>query len=306
MMNILIIGLGSIAKKQIEAINVVFPDAKIYALRSKKSEIKSEITEFENYKEINIILNLIIISNPTFKHYETIEKCLDYNCPILIEKPALSSLNKSEELLQKIEKHNIKTYIACNLRFHPCIEYLKKYFTYNSHKVNEVNIYCGSYLPNWRVNTDFRANYSANAAMGGGVHLDLIHEIDYCTWIFGLPNESISFKESNSSLKIVAIDYAHYVLKYPDFVATITLNYFRILPKREIEIVFENDIWKVDLQTSKITNAKNEIVFEDNKFQIIQTYIKQMAYLKECLEKNEPCMNDFSEALNVLKICCDE
>ena len=71
-------------------------------------------------------------------------------------------------------------------------------------------------------------------------------------------------------------------------------------------ILFENDIWKVDLLASHITNAKNEIVFEDNNFQIIQTYIKQMEYLKECLAKNERFMNDFSEALNVLKICCDE
>ncbi|MBP6385384.1 MAG: Gfo/Idh/MocA family oxidoreductase [Pseudarcicella sp.] len=304
MKNILIVGLGSIAKKHILAINTVFPEAKIHALRTNKSTNENDISEYTSFDEIVTPLDLVIISNPTYKHHQTIENCLVFDCPILIEKPVLISTQNSDSLIEKINE--TQTYVACNLRFHPCIEFLKKYFSSNTPQVNEINIYCGSYLPAWRENTNFRENYSANAAMGGGVHLDLIHELDYCTWIWGFPKSSNSFKTSHSSLAINAVDYAHYVLEYPNFIATITLNYFRLTTKREIEIVFDQDIWTIDLLKAKITNNRNEIVFEDPFYNVSQTYIKQMEYIKHALEKKQPFMNDIKEALNVLKICNDE
>ena len=43
----------------------------------------------------------------------------------------------------------------------------------------------GQYLPEWRKNTDYRKGVSARQDLGGGVLLELSHEIDYIQWIFG-------------------------------------------------------------------------------------------------------------------------
>ena len=43
---------------------------------------------------------------------------------------------------------------------------------------------CHSYLPQWR-KKNYKKSYSSNAKLGGGVSLDLSHEIDYIQWIFG-------------------------------------------------------------------------------------------------------------------------
>jgi hypothetical protein len=74
---------------------------------------------------VNVVFDFAIISNPTHLHFEYIEKLAKKGFDLFIEKPALHSLENATELLQLIEDKNIVTYVACNLRFHPCILFLK-------------------------------------------------------------------------------------------------------------------------------------------------------------------------------------
>ncbi len=187
------------------------------------------------------------------------------------------------------------------MRFHPALQFIKHNFKLKAGRIQEINIYCGSYLPDWRPNRNFREIYSANKEMGGGVHLDLIHEIDYCVWLFGEPINHNSIKSSKSSLAISAIDYAHYNFEYLEFYANITLNYYRKNPKRVIEILFEDETWYVDLLNSTIKNDRDEIVFKTD-FDIMDTYIEQLKYFINHIKHSKPMMNDFNEALKILQI----
>jgi predicted dehydrogenase len=168
-------------------------------------------------------------------------------------------------------------------------------------RINEVNIYCGSYLPDWRSGIDFRKNYSAQAKLGGGAHLDLIHELDYCYFLFGNPTSSNKLLKSNSSLKIDAIDYANYQLDYGNFAANITLNYFRKDTKRQIEIVAEHETWTIDLIHQTITKGAETV--EKYNVEPLHTYVEQMKYFINCLKEKRQPMNSLAEANEVLKIC---
>lgn len=303
-MNILLIGLGSIAKKHISALRVLKLDFKIYALRSTKNvEIEDGIENIFDLDDVRVFFDFAIISNPTHLHFNYIEKLAQKGINLFIEKPAIHSLENADKLVNQIRKIKIKTYVACNMRFHPCITFLKNKIDNETIRINEVNVYCGSYLPDWRPSKDFRTIYSANASMGGGVHLDLFHEIDYTSWLFGLPNESKSILKSNSSLDIDSVDYANYTLGYDTFTANIILNYYRRKPKREIEIVLENETWTVDLIKSEIKNDREELIFKDNVFDIRETYANQLEYFISCLKLNQAPMNSFPESIEILKIC---
>lgn len=303
-MNILLVGLGSIAKKHISALRTLKLDFKIYALRSiKNAEIEEGIENIFDLDEANVFFDFAIISNPTHLHFNYIEKLANKGIDLFIEKPAIHSLENSDKLVKLIREKKIKTYVACNMRFHPCITFLKNKVDNETIRINEVNVYCGSYLPDWRPKKNFRSIYSANASMGGGVHLDLFHEIDYTTWLFGLPNESKSTLKSNSSLNIDSLDYANFILGYDIFTANIILNYYRRKPKREIEIVFENETWKVDLINNEIKNDKNELLFQDITFNISNTYVNQLEYYIASLKNNKTPMNSLEESIEVLKIC---
>lgn len=303
-MNILIIGLGSIAKKHITALRAINIDFKIYALRSNQNVFSEDgIENVFNLDEINVVFDFAIISNPTHLHYEFIEKLAKKGVDLFIEKPAIHCLDNYERLNKLVEENKIKTYVACNLRFHPCIKYLRNILSKNILIINEVNVYCGSYLPDWRPGVNIRTIYSSNPYMGGGVHLDLFHELDYTVWLLGHPTVSKSFLRSASSLNIDSIDYANYILEYNTFNANIILNYFRRKPKREIEIVLENESWTIDLIKCEIKNDQDEILFHDPTFQIKDTYFDQLEYFLNCLESDRSPMNSLSESIEILKIC---
>lgn len=302
-MNILIVGLGSIARKHIEAIQFLNYNVTIYALRSTNNVVNEEgIINVFNIDNLDITFDFAIISNPTHLHFEYIQILAEKNIPLFIEKPAVHSLDNCADLISLIEAKNLITYVACNLRFHPCILFINEYIKTVPVRINEVNVYCGSYLPDWRPGKDFRKIYSANENMGGGVHLDLFHELDYTTWIFGYPLKSNSIKRRVSSLAINAIDYANYCLEYNNFTASIVLNYYRKKVKRTIEIVLDNQIINVDLVNNLVSDENDQVLFQSSNFEMKNTYINQMKYFINCVKQNGKPMNSLKESIEVLKI----
>ena len=303
-MKVLVIGLGSIARKHILALNVIENSPIIYALRSKRDTQQEEnIINIFSWTEVPAKLDFIIISNPTSEHYKTIEKVITFGVPLFIEKPPLMKLLGAAQLLNKVHSNKVKTYTAFNLRFHPVLNWIKDNIA--DKRVLEVQAYCGSFLPEWRREKDYRNVYSGKKELGGGVHLDLIHELDYIRWIFGDPISFLSRISSISDLEIDSPDCAHYWLEYEKMNISVLLNYYRRKPSRTLEIVFSDDIWVADLLSGSIVDSSDRILFETEK-NITDTYMSQMAYFINCIENDLPMMNDLDEAYHTLKICLND
>jgi predicted dehydrogenase len=302
MIRVLIIGLGSIAKKHITALRSLSVEFDISALRSFKDP--------EQYEDVKNIFNLddtnfdfAIISNPTYLHFKYIKLLASKSIPLFIEKPAVHDLTNIDEILNLVAKKKLTTYVACNLRFHPCLKFLKEKINNQDFRINEINVYCGSYLPDWRPGVDFKNIYSSIPKMGGGVHLDVFHEIDYVTWIFGQPKSHNSVKRSVSSLSIDSIDYANYIIHYEKFTTTIILNYYRRRAKRELEIVFDDNSWTVDLIDNEIKNDEGDLIFKSRGFELSQTYKSQLSYFIDCLKEKKQPMNSLADSIPALEIC---
>lgn len=293
-MRVGIIGLGSIAKKHIVVLRELDNSVCIYALRhSIESESYFGVTNI--YSLSNLLLeklDFIIVSSPTSEHYKVLCELAKYNIPLFIEKPLFDRLYQLPEV-------TCKTYVACNLRFLDCINYVKN--NLNDKRINEVNVYCGSYLPNWRPNTEWRESYSANKDMGGGVHIDLIHEVDYLYWLFGKPLNVNKHFKSRSSLSIDAIDYANYLMDYDIFTVSVVLNYYRKDAKRSLEIVFDDCTWSIDLLKNKVVDSDGRILFASNQL-MVDTYHKQMSHFVDNINSDVD-FNNIYEANEILKIC---
>lgn len=303
-MKVLIVGLGSIAQKHIAALRQICPEVELFALRSSiqySSDINGVVNLYKLEEAEKLGLDFVIVSNPTFKHRETIAQLIPLKLPLFIEKPLYDTLYE-DNLLASISELGILTYVGCNLRFLESLEFAKEFLP--GKRINEVNIYCGSYLPDWRPGQDFRKTYSANSDMGGGVHIDLIHEIDYAYWLFGRPNKVKKVITSKSSLNIPASDYANYMLQYGQFNITIILNYFRRDPKRTLEVVCEDGTLYIDLLKNIVT-WKESLVFESDQ-KIIHTYKKQMEFFVKQVLSKKKLFNSIAEAYEILSICLEK
>ena len=301
-MRVLIVGLGSIASKHISVLNQIDENVVIYALRSAKNALKQDgIINIYDIKDIyDLNVDFAILSNPTALHYEYLKYLKELNIPLFIEKPLFDKVGLEQyKLVKSIVNANIPTFVACNIRFLDSIIKIRRII--QSERVNEVNVYCGSYLPDWRPNVDFRTVYSANKEMGGGVHIDLIHELDYIYWIFDEPIKTNSIFLTKSSLKISACDYANYVWIYDEFAVNIILNYFRKDAKRSLEIICDSGTYYVDLLKNKIY-FKDQVIYESNQ-QTIDRFKSQMLFFIESVVKKNDKFNSIDHAYKILKLC---
>lgn len=303
-MNVLIIGLGSIARKHLAALRSIEPGVQVYALRSGKSSNREEgVHNLSALDEADVKFDFVIISNPTSLHADAIEKVLGLGVPQFIEKPLFDHLDHLP-LLERIDRAGIPTYVACNLRFLDSLRFLHAYLRGEgrNRRINEVNVYCGSYLPEWRPGIDYKQCYSAIPELGGGVNIDLIHEIDYTHWIFGAPQGSRGVCRSVSGIDIRAIDYANYTLLYPGFAASIVLNYYRRDYRRRLEVLFDDDTWAVDLKENTVRNSRGELVYQGRN-SVLDTYTQQMQQFVDGVAAGSFFENDVHEAYKILKTC---
>lgn len=305
-MKVLIIGLGSIAKKHINALRKLYSeDLEITALR-RNSSPKSNLVDKEVYTLADIkpgYYDFAIISNPTSHHISTLNELTHRVNSFFIEKPLSHTIDDNiTSVINQVDQRGIKTYIACNLRFLDNLKWVKKYLKEENLKINEVNVYCGSYLPTWRPDSNYKTSYSAKPELGGGVHLDLIHELDYVYDLFGSPRATQSYFSSKSSIDIQSIDFAQYLLQYEQYNINITLNYYRPFPKREMEIITAKDVLIVDLLNNTIFSQMQDRIIFSSRQRVIDTYPLQVKYFVQNVLHGKDSMNDIKEAFEVLKL----
>ncbi len=299
-MKVLLVGLGSIARKHIATLRRLDPCVQFTAWRSSRGAAPVEGVADVFDLPLDGGFDFAIVSNPTSCHADTVRKLLALRIPLYIEKPVFSTLGQ-EGLLEEIRRAGILTHVACDMRYLDTMQFVREHV--HELKVNEVNVYCGSSLPSWRPGTDWKNGYSARPEMGGGVHLDLIHELDYLWWLFGRPLRTHKLLRNSSTLGIPAVDYAHYIWEYTGFTASVVLNYYRKDYKRTLEIVAEGSTWTADFAAGTVTDDTGKVIFRSSQ-EPDADYMAQMRSFVELVQKKAVSSdNDVFEAYEVLKLC---
>ena len=245
--------------------------------------------------------DVVFVTNPTSMHYETVERFAAHTKSFFIEKPVFDSTNVDEKIFETIK--DIPSYVACPLHYNPVLQYVKQ-------NVNPLDVICAramssSYLPDWRPGQDYRKTYSAHKDLGGGVSIDLIHEWDYLTWLFGMPTEYHSMIYKVSNLEIDSDDLAIYIGRNDKTTFELHLDYFGRQTQRTLDLFTTDDSIHCDLIAGTVSYLKKgetiKLESERNAFQMAE-----IAHFFEII--NNKTINDSTpeHAYRVLKIAKGE
>ncbi len=304
---IMICGLGSIGSRLARLLQAHF-DCDLAAYRSQrdKPDVPGIPQIYDWYGIGKFSPDIAFITNPTSHHMELAIECASRGMHLFIEKPLSHSLEGAETLQEIIRKKELLTYVGCNLRFDPIIRHLKE--TVRPEQVSHARVICSSSLPQWRPEQDYRNSYSAKKALGGGVILDLIHEPDYCAWLFGRINGIEGTAGKISDLEIETEDFADMVLRHDSGIQShIHIDYTGRIPERKIEIQGDGFHIEADLLARKLrsiidgTKATVKMDTIDRDY----TYLEELRYFFRCIENRQEPMNSVAEHLSILKPLLD-
>lgn len=252
-MNICVVGLGSIAKRHINNIKKLYPDAEIDILRhSQTTEDVSYGRSVYSYDDLADSYDAIFITNPTTMHIDTLQRLVNKSQAFFIEKP-LRPMGCREDSIDSLPADKI-FYVACPLRYTGIVRYLKDNIDWN--KVYSLRAMSSSYLPDWRPGTDYSKCYSARKDLGGGVAADLIHEWDYISYLIGKPKSVHVIERKLSNLNVDVEDVALYIGEYEDKLVEVHLDYFGRQTLRDLYIFTEDDTVYCDLIKNTVTYMK--------------------------------------------------
>ena len=307
------VGLGSIATRHLKNVHAylasqgygctvdLFRSSLGRPLADELQPLVSNACLFADEIPADCQYDVVFVTNPTSMHYETVERFAAHTKSFFIEKPIFDCTNVDEKIFETIK--DVPSYVACPLRYNAVLQYVKQH-------VNPVDVICAramssSYLPDWRPGQDYRKTYSAHRDLGGGVSIDLIHEWDYLTWLFGMPTECYSMINKVSNLEIDSDDLAIYIGKNEKTTFEVHLDYFGRGVQRTLDLFTDTDTIHCDLLAGTVSYLKRKETIklenERNAFQMAE-----IVHFFEII--NNLTINDSTpkQAYQVLKIAKGE
>lgn len=292
----LIIGFGSVGRRHASILKDLKKFKEIVIFTNQNINEYKTINSLKEIKETNP--DYIIISSITKDHFKYLSFCEKNlkNKKILVEKPLFSRV-------KKLRIKNNLVYVGYNLRFHPVIRKIKQEI--KSQKIFNLNIQNSSYLPSWRSNQNYSRSNSAQRAFGGGVLLEISHELDLLRYLFGDYKASYIFNQKISNLNINTDDILILIGKLGKSkkrVFNINLNFFSRIYRREILIDTEEKSIYGDLINANVrilTKNKNIRFSYANPRKILdKTYVDLH---KSILGNKKNVVCDYKQGLKIMQ-----
>lgn len=314
---VLIVGYGSIGARHLRLFRDRLPHADIRILRHKFSDIlpiEANGIFYQMEDALSFCPNLVVITNPSSHHIDVAIPFARIGSHLFIEKPISNSVENVSELIEICEDNGLLLGVGYNLRFLQTLNHFRNEI--NSGLIGHVlSVECrvGQYLPDWRPNVNYRNCVSGNKSLGGGVLLELSHEIDYLRWIFGNVKWVSAHLGTQSSLDIDVEDCANILMSFEpsngfkNTIANLSLDFVRHDKVRSCLAIGEYGTlaWnglsgEVSLYSASERAWKQLLKHEND---VITSYESQCNKLLNCIEGSS---NDYpvsgDDGLEALKI----
>jgi len=309
---VLIFGLGSIGKRHLRLLRQHWPSLEIGVLRSGHGRDCSELQLTDRiFSDLDTALDwqpsAAVIASPAPFHLEQSLPLARNGVPLLIEKP----IGTGDEFPQGWQElltlsHELTVMVAYVLRLDPCASFVKHQLENQClGELVEADFYCGSWLPIWRPGLDYRQSASARSELGGGVLLELSHELDLAQYLLGQIKVDSALIQNSGLLELDVEDKAILLCRdSAGLSVTIRLNSCTQPARRAVTLRGSQGELQWNILDSSVQLSLVERKIDEFKSGITsdERYLLQLEHFFACISGLALPLCSVEEALNVLDL----
>ena len=238
-MVILVIGAGSIGRRHADNLNAIGETAELIAWRSydratleKRNDVKG-----------------LVIATATQVRLELVTLCAEKGWPFYVEKPLHWTAAGVAEIYEAAGDLANRSMLGFMARYHPVVQALA---VDDLSDVYGFSFEIGHDVRQWRQNWSFPESYAAKPA-GGGVLLDLCHELDLAKALF--PDLVVQSVASVGHADFEGVDFASRIALTDGAgrAGTVAMDYLSPVSLRRSEMSGTQGFRKLDMLTAEIT-----------------------------------------------------
>lgn len=308
----IVVGNGNIAARHRKNLKLLLPEVFITAVPTRGNLSTQKI---DNANEVILDLNeainnkadIAIVASPSTFHKKHAVELMLAGVPSLIEKPLASNILDAKQMIKTQLQTGTPTCVGYSLRYMPSSIQIKKLLE----KKIIGNIYntfvsVGQFLPNWRPQKNYKETVSAKKILGGGVLLELSHEIDYIQWLLGSMKVDYAQLRNSSELKLEVEELADFVLvSEKGTVCNIHLDFLQKKAHRTCTFIGEKGNLEWDLIKNKIqmlTEEANVCLFADEDWDSNQMYINLLKDFLKLAKGTKNSTIDLEQAIKTIEL----
>jgi len=308
-MRALVLGCGSIGRRHARnlhalGVDVAVSDVDEARARGIAAEIGARATGRGDVDGVDVV----VVATPTVNHVADLAWALDRGADVFVEKPLGASRADLDRALELARKHDDRhVMVGCNLRFTRGFELLRAHLD-EVGRPAAMLVDFGWWLPAWRPRQDYRLGYSAQRALGGGIVLDAIHEIDYTMALAGPVDQASARWICSGALEADVEDVADITLRHSSGVQShLHLDYLRRTYTRSCTVMGDEATLRWDFAAGRVDIAREAgtepgIIGEGLDVDRDAMYVEEMQhFLAAVADGCAPC-NGIREAAATLDV----
>lgn len=309
-MRALVLGCGSIGRRHARNLR----DLDVQVLVSDVDESRAQAAAGElgaqacDRDTADADVDVVVVATPSVAHLDDLAWALERGAHVFVEKPLGASRADLDRALALSRQHaSRRVMVGCNMRFTHGFQLLRRHL----HAVGRpvaLLVDFGWWLPAWRPQQDYRAGYSAQRALGGGVILDAIHEIDYTMVLAGPVADVQARWAASGALECDVEDVADITLQHGSAVQShLHLDYLRRTYTRRCTIMGDAgtlhwDFARGHVELATEPGAPAQTLGADLDLNRDIMYVDEMRHFLDALSHDAAPCNGIGEAAATLDV----
>lgn len=211
-LKVLVVGAGSIGRRHHENLLTLGARAELLGWRG------TTLADID--ARLRSGVDAVVIATATDLRLPLVELAAAHGLPIYVEKPLAFRSADVDRIATLMQPQAKRSMLGLMMRYHPAVRHLADS---DLGDVFQFSISIGQDVTQWRANWRFADSYAARAE-GGGVLLDLCHELDLAHCLF--PDLSVTAVESLGHQGFPGVDMASRVtLSRPGLSGEVAMDY---------------------------------------------------------------------------------